>query len=68
MDEGDLGQDMDARFQRMALANHFQRVKEEQADITFLNCIDCGNEIPLKRREPGCKRCVICQTKFEGKR
>ncbi|MGE4334544.1 MAG: TraR/DksA family transcriptional regulator [Pigmentiphaga sp.] len=31
-------------------------------------CIDCGEEIPLARRQavPGCKRCVNCQEMFEN--
>ncbi|MFH2064971.1 MAG: TraR/DksA C4-type zinc finger protein [Pseudomonadota bacterium] len=67
MDEGDYGQDMEARFRSMALEKHFQRVKDERADMTYFYCIDCGDEIPEKRREnePGCTRCVPCQTKFE---
>ena len=70
MDEGDCGQAMESRFRDMALAAHFQRVKDEQTGMTFLNCIDCGDEIPQKRREnePGCQRCVACQTKHEGNR
>ena len=29
----------------------------------YLECIDCGDEIPEKRRKaiPGCPRCINCQ-------
>ncbi len=39
-----------------------------QSVRTWETCQDCGEEIPLARRQamPGCNRCVICQTKHEG--
>lgn len=31
------------------------------------HCVDCGEEIPLRRREviKGCKRCTQCQANYE---
>lgn len=36
---------------------------------SLLECQDCGEEIPSKRRAiGGVKRCVDCQNHFEGRR
>jgi phage/conjugal plasmid C-4 type zinc finger TraR family protein len=71
MDEGDYGQDMDARFIKMALAKHFQRIRDEEPPgYEMIDCEDCGREIPPARRQatPGCKRCINCQEKLERNR
>lgn len=33
------------------------------------DCIDCGEEIPLARRQayPAATRCISCQQEYEGK-
>ncbi len=44
-----------------------QQRNREPANYTDTDCVDCGNEIPEKRRKknPGCRRCVPCQADFE---
>jgi len=64
-DELDQIQEHIERFQNDALVEH-QRHREPD-DNSGSDCIDCYEEIPLKRRQarPGCRRCITCQETFE---
>lgn len=64
-DELDQVQEHIDRFQNNALVEH-QRHREPD-DNASICCVDCDNEIPLKRRQakPGCRRCIDCQETFE---
>lgn len=65
MDEVDQYQLHAERFQAAALKQ--QQRHREPDDNPGSDCIDCNNEIPLKRRQakPGCRRCRDCQELFE---
>ncbi|MDD2367353.1 MAG: TraR/DksA C4-type zinc finger protein [Desulfuromonadaceae bacterium] len=43
------------------------QLRREPDDNSGIECEDCGDEIPLRRRrvKPGCRRCISCQEKFE---
>lgn len=69
MDEGDYGQDYQARLNADAIERH----KRATTPNPLLNqgggleCSWCGDEIPEARRVavPGCVLCVDCQTMKE---
>lgn len=65
MDECDLANDYALRDQAEALAKH--RRKRTPGAISRMQCIECGEDIPDKRRQavPGCTRCVRCESEFE---
>lgn len=65
MDEIDQAQGINEDFQTFALAE--QRRNREPGNYTGTDCIDCGEEIPIKRRQiiPGCRRCITCQEELE---
>lgn len=65
MDDVDYIQADVEKFQTFALEQH-QRGREADNNPGS-DCIDCEEEIPLKRRQakPGCRRCIDCQTLFE---
>ena len=65
MDDLDYIQEQIDEFQASALAVH-QRHREPD-DNNGSCCIDCEDEIPLKRRQaiPGCRRCITCQEHHE---
>jgi phage/conjugal plasmid C-4 type zinc finger TraR family protein len=65
VDEIDQYQPHDERFQ-VATLKHQQESREPD-DNPGSDCLDCNEEIPLKRRQikPGCRRCVDCQETFE---
>ena len=44
-------------------AIHDVRERLPDPDKEYLECVDCGDEIPEARRKaiPGCPRCVACQ-------
>ena len=50
-----------------ALQAHQRRARQHQAAAVAEDCVDCGDEIPAKRRAavPETDRCFICQTKLE---
>jgi phage/conjugal plasmid C-4 type zinc finger TraR family protein len=66
MDDIDRSQAVNEDFQAFAL--DLNRRSREPANYTGTNCVDCEEEIPQARREaqPGCKRCVACQTLHEN--
>lgn len=53
------------QFQATALTEHLRG--REPDDNQSVECIDCDQEIPLKRRQakPGCRRCITCQQQYE---
>jgi phage/conjugal plasmid C-4 type zinc finger TraR family protein len=66
MDEIDRAQSYQEEFQADALRNH-QRKLSGQPSGSRTHCEECGEEIPLKRRElvPNCRLCIACQTEEE---
>lgn len=50
-----------------ALADHHRRVKDIRASHGRTHCAECGEEIPVRRREiiPECQLCVECQSDLE---
>lgn len=66
MDQHDLAQDLDARFTSQALEEQLRNSRTPQGPQVE-DCIECGDEIPEKRRAAyqGCVRCVGCQEEFE---
>ncbi len=64
-DEGDYGQDYQARFNKASLADHQRRQAQEAQDVNISGiCSWCKEEIPAARRlkQPGCSLCVQCKT------
>lgn len=53
--------------QQDALESHHRRVDQIRTAHSRTHCLDCGEEIPEKRRAAvkGCRRCLRCQTDFE---
>ena len=66
MDECDMDRIAADRYLTRIRASHKTRVPLFRESRTY--CLDCGEEIPEARRRAvaGCKRCVECQTCFEG--
>lgn len=66
MDTIDDAQGCNEDFQAFAL--QLQQTNREPANYTGTECLDCGEEIPEKRRQaqPGCRRCIECQTTLEN--
>lgn len=61
-EEAEMGQ-VQGIFNNMnAIAAH--RAMMDSRGASFLNCIECGEEIPQARRiaVKGCERCISCQT------
>jgi len=65
MDDADFIQPHIEQTRIDALEQH-QRHREPD-DNPGADCVDCCEEIPLKRRlaKPGCRRCITCQETFE---
>ena len=68
MDEIDQAQVYSDDFQ--AFAMQLNKISREPVNYSGIYCLDCNDEIPLKRRQaaPGCRRCIDCQTEFEKER
>ena len=72
MDEMDHVQDACEQFNNFALAEQQRhRLTPSEGRVNGSSrreCEDCDTDIPLKRREaqPGCTRCIHCQTEFEA--
>lgn len=66
-DQIDEAQRYADQHQADALAGHHRRVDEIRSMHGRTHCEECGEEIPVKRREavPGCRLCVECQRAFE---
>ena len=64
MDDVDLAQANQERFERKALAAQLASMPSGEAAE---ECEDCGEPIPEARRKaaPGCTRCIGCQQHFE---
>jgi len=67
LDEIDRAQEASEQFLAVVLNEH-QRNRPTGPGLK--ECEDCGDDIPLKRRkaQPGCTRCINCQTNFEPRR
>lgn len=63
----DRAQDLEALQRERALAAQAQCLPQGP---TRMQCEDCGEAIPLKRRQamPGCRRCLACQQQHECRR
>ena len=63
------GPDDDAQAAQDLRDNAINEARNKLYDPSkeILECIDCGSEIPEKRRRamPGCPRCVSCQSEFD---
>lgn len=68
--------DRASEYEEQVLKNALAR-QRQRANLTYktlvdsaLECADCGEVIPLKRRQAalGCKRCVECQQILEKRR
>lgn len=68
MDITDYASEREEQQLAEALARH-QRA-QAPAGAGSLECVDCGEPIPVKRREalPGCETCVDCQSVREARR
>lgn len=58
MDPIDISTDRSEAEREAIIANRIR-----YAGISRLECIDCDDDIPQRRREaiPGCQRCIDCQ-------
>lgn len=50
-----------------AMAAHHRRIDDIHGMHSRINCEDCGERIPEKRRQAvkNCRRCLSCQMDFE---
>ena len=66
-DEGDYGQDYQARLNAAAIDRHRRQSRAPQAVNSSGLCTWCEEEIPEARRLylPGCSLCVACQAMKE---
>ena len=64
MDDCDLGSRHEEYFRRRAIDEIRGR---KSFRVSRTDCIDCGEPLPEARRrvQPGCCRCVNCQTAYE---
>lgn len=63
-DEFDRAQDLEMA-ERNAMVD---KVRKNNATVTYSHCQDCGDEIPQARRQvKGVTRCVRCQKEFEAR-
>ncbi|WP_035218572.1 TraR/DksA family transcriptional regulator [Desulfatibacillum aliphaticivorans] len=62
-DATDMAQEKEADFTRQAIA----AARTRPGIRTYETCRDCGDPIPLARRQavPGCERCIDCQEEYE---
>jgi len=58
---------IETQFTEMAIACQLQRAASQPQAQSQTNCIECGDEIPQRRREAvaGCKYCTSCQAAQE---
>ena len=70
MDEADYAQVFSDRYIAGAIAESAKKLRAgcRGGSVTSPFCEECGEEIPLARREamPGCTRCVDCQAEMEN--
>lgn len=67
MDEGEVAADYQAKLNAAGLADHRAKMSRQLATPSLEICEDCEDEIPEERRkkQPGCTRCVACQSLHE---
>ncbi|WP_375750946.1 TraR/DksA C4-type zinc finger protein [Vibrio sp. HN007] len=58
---------IETQFTEVALATQLERARQAATKESEEFCLNCGAEIPQKRREyvPGCKHCVECQERVD---
>lgn len=66
MDEGDVAKDYADRHNRSAIDRVLAEARRP-VGLSLEICEDCEDEIPAERRkkQPGCTRCVACQSLHE---
>lgn len=68
MDQADIADQVIADYleNAIAIARGGRMVAEKPIPFS-LDCIECGVQIPDKRRNaiPGCKRCIDCEEDYE---
>ncbi len=67
MDQADIADQIIAEHLERAIAAARGIRSDITAKPSALNCIDCGENIPLERRNAiaGCKRCISCDEDYE---
>lgn len=67
MDEGDVAQDYQTKLNAAGVEDHRARMANQMATPSLMLCKDCEEKIPEERRkkQPGCTRCVACQSLHE---
>jgi len=60
MDQFDRATELEEQHREIALAS---AKRNHPAGQSYSHCEDCGDEIPVARRQavPGCHRCIHCQ-------
>ncbi|MDH5524459.1 MAG: TraR/DksA family transcriptional regulator [Desulfobulbaceae bacterium] len=68
MDQFDQAQDLEERYRKQALEAHKKQAGKPGPGSEV--CVECGDEIPIARREavPGCELCIECQREIERPR
>jgi phage/conjugal plasmid C-4 type zinc finger TraR family protein len=66
-EEAEMGQLHAIHNNLNAVAGVRRKLLEQAAKPSAEECEECGDEIPLARRQavPGCQLCVFCQEKLE---
>ena len=66
-EEAEMGQLHAIHNNLNAVAGVRRKLEEQAARPSAEECEECGDEIPLARRQavPGCQLCVFCQEKYE---
>lgn len=69
MDQCDRAESEVNMFRKAAISKGLKR-KIRRGLKSFIECIDCGDEIPEARRKavPGCIRCVECEALNEERK
>lgn len=66
MDKFDLAQEMDAKYRNLHIDTMLRQSRGD-VGLNRTTCLECDDVIPEDRRaaEPGCLRCVGCQSEYE---
>lgn len=62
-DAFDQASNLEVQFTEIALANQLAVGRQRLQRVSAIDCIECGNSIPEKRRHAvsGCQFCIHCQ-------
>ena len=66
-EEAEMAQLHSIHIHMNAVADVQRRIHEQSLKASLSHCEECGDEIPLQRREavPGVELCVFCQERSE---